>query len=96
MIASSFTQARAENVASEFFNGNFLSCKNTTCSDMKDAFKTLAGMTVNQGGIKFTPMQKSYIMTLLLVSTLLSSSVLSSAFAAVAVFSALLIGAAPV
>ena len=62
-IACGFPQARAEKVASEFFNDNFLSCKNTTRNDMKDAFKALAGMTVNQGGMKFTPMQKNYIQT---------------------------------
>ena len=62
-IACGFPQARAEKVASEFFNDNFLSCKNTTRNDMKDAFKALAGMTIAQGGMKFTPMQKNYIQT---------------------------------
>ena len=63
MIASGFPHARAERVTSEFFDWNFLSCKNTRRNDMKDAFKALAGMTIAQGGMKFTPMQKSYITT---------------------------------
>ncbi len=61
MIASGFTPATAVRIATEFFDENFSSCKNKRSSEMKDAFKSLAYMSIASGGMKFTPKQKSYI-----------------------------------
>ena len=61
MTACGFTDIVAARIASEFFDDQFSSCKNQTHTDMKDAFKSLASLSIASGGMKFTPKQKSFI-----------------------------------